>query len=167
MTMGNRIAVLKDGNLQQVGTPLEVYEGPRNLFVAQFIGSPPMNFLDAQVGEGGRTLQGKAFQLPVPAAWQAAAASAVGRRVKVGVRPEHLIGPGSQANGPTAPLELGVEIIETLGNELVVHGRVGEELLVWKQDPHRPSAVGDRVPVQLELDAMHLFDAQTEQRLGA
>ena len=68
MTMGHRIAVLKDGDLQQVGTPLEVYETPANLFVAQFIGTPPMNFVAATIGDGGATLAAAKFTLPVPAA---------------------------------------------------------------------------------------------------
>jgi multiple sugar transport system ATP-binding protein len=167
MTMGHRIAVLKDGKLQQVGTPLEVYERPQNLFVAQFIGSPPMNFLGARIAEGGRSLEGNGFTLAVPTPWQAAAAAGPGRRVSIGVRPEHVLGPGSAPRGPAAPLGLAVEIVETLGDELVVHGRIGEDLVVWKQDPHRPPAIGEQVPVQLELDALHLFDTQTEQRLGA
>jgi multiple sugar transport system ATP-binding protein len=167
MTMGHRIAVLKDGDLQQVGTPIEVYDRPANLFVAQFIGSPPMNFLGAELADGGRTLRGAAFAIPVPAAWQAAAAASAGRRVNVGIRPEHVLEPARAARGQSAPLELIVEIVETLGDELVVHGRIGDDLLVWKQDPHRPAALGDRIQVQVELDAVHLFDAQTEQRLGS
>jgi multiple sugar transport system ATP-binding protein len=69
--------------------------------------------------------------------------------------------------GQAAPLELEVEIVETLGDELVVHGRIGDDIVVFKQDPHRPPALGDKVRVQLELEAMHLFDAQTELRLAA
>src|SRR5512143_626747 len=66
MTMGHRIAVMKDGKLQQVGTPLDVYEKPQNVFVATFIGTPPMNFLKATLGEGGATLAGPKFSIPVP-----------------------------------------------------------------------------------------------------
>src|SRR6185369_2211294 len=74
MTMGSRIAVLSAGALQQVGTPLEVYEHPVNVFVAQFIGTPPMNFVSATIGPRGETLESTAFKLPMPAAWRAAAA---------------------------------------------------------------------------------------------
>jgi len=166
MTMGHRIAVLKDGRLQQVGRPIEVYERPANLFVAQFIGTPPMNFLHAEVRQGGARLAGAAFDLPVPEAWRAGAAQG-GGRVVMGIRPEHVLEPGRAARGLSAPLPLTVEIVETLGDELVVHGRIGEDVVVYRQDPHRPPALGEQVTVQLELEAMHLFGEATQQRLAA
>jgi multiple sugar transport system ATP-binding protein len=167
MTMGHRIAVLKDGDLQQVGTPIEVYDQPANLFVAQFIGTPPMNFLHAAVGEGGGRLGSDGFALQVPPGWRASTAGKDGMKVVVGIRPEHVVEPGRSPRGQTAPLELEVEIVETLGDELVVHGRIGEDIVVFKQDPHRAPSLGEKVRVQLELEAMHLFDSQTELRLAA
>jgi multiple sugar transport system ATP-binding protein len=167
MTMGHRIAILKDGKLQQVGSPIEVYDRPGNLFVANFIGTPPMNFLHATLGEGGATLTGAAFSLAVPAGWRTATAGRAGQKVVMGIRPEHVLEPGRATRGESAPLELSVEIVETLGDELVVHGRIGEDVVVFKQDPHRPPAVGDKARVLVELDAMHLFDEKSELRLAA
>jgi len=166
MTMGHRIAVLRDGKLQQVGSPLEVYEHPANAFVAQFIGTPPMNVVRGVVAGGGTRVELGAFSLPLSARHRATLAGVDGRRVIVGLRPENVLAPGRTARGETARVPLEVEIVETLGDELVVHGKAGEETLVFRQDPHRPLAPGDRVEVALELDALHLFDASTELRVA-
>jgi multiple sugar transport system ATP-binding protein len=166
MTMGHRIAVLHAGKLQQVGAPLELYERPANLFVAAFLGTPGMNFCKATVGEGGRRLMGQGFTLPVVARLQPALAGRDGARLVIGVRPENVIPPGGKARGETVPLPVTVEIVEPLGDEMVVHAKLGQENLVFKQDPHRPTASGDAFDVGVELDALHLFDAETERRLG-
>jgi multiple sugar transport system ATP-binding protein len=163
MTMGHRIAIMNAGILQQVGTPLEVYERPENVFVANFIGTPPMNFVRATV-EGGK-LVARAFELPLPPAAADALAARAGQPVIAGVRPENVVEDGRAARGPTAPLELEVELVETLGNEVVVHGSRGEDTIAFKMDPHHPPALGDRVKVQVELDKLHLFDAGTEKRI--
>ena len=167
MTMGHRIAVLHGGKLQQVGAPLEVYERPANLFVAAFIGSPPMNFVRATVKDGGARLQAGAFSLPVPGALRTAAAALDGRPVVLGIRPENVLAPGRAApGGAAAPVEATVDIVETLGDEVVVHSRAGDDVLVFKEDPHRTPEIGARVTVQVDLGALHLFDAATERRLA-
>jgi multiple sugar transport system ATP-binding protein len=163
MTMGHRIAILNVGKLQQVGTPLEVYEQPANLFVAAFIGSPPMNFIRARLAEGGARLDGGAFSIPTPAAARARGAGVV----VAGIRPENVLPPhGRPARGEVAPVETTVEIVETLGDEVIVHSRAGEHALVYKEDPHRAPAPGEKVTVHLDLAALHLFDAATEERLA-
>jgi len=143
MTMGHRIAVMKDGDLKQVATPLECYERPANLFVAGFIGTPPMSFVPARIGDGGEVLEAAGFELPVPQAVPA---------------------PG---RGDTLRLAGGVEIVEPVGHEVIVHARVGDDLLVAKVDPHRAPRMGDRVELALELGALHVFDAETEERLAS
>jgi len=165
MTMGHRIAVMKDGRLQQVGTPLEVYERPANLFVANFIGTPPMNFFDAVVRDGGGRLEAGAFALPAPERQRPLLTKRDGRKVVVGVRPENLLEIGKPARGVTATIALEVEIVEPLGHEVVLHGRAGEDLIVAKLDPSHVPAPGDRVDVAVELDALHFFDPETEKRL--
>jgi multiple sugar transport system ATP-binding protein len=149
-----------------VGAPLELYERPANLFVAAFIGMPPMSFFPATVGPGAAALSCKGFSLPVPARLKAALAGRDGAKVVVGVRPENVVGEGRAPRGEAAPLEVTVEIAEPLGDEVVVHARVGEEPLVFKQDPHRSAEIGARLTVQVELDALHLFDAASQLRLG-
>jgi multiple sugar transport system ATP-binding protein len=165
MTMGHRIAVMKDGKLQQLGTPLEVYERPANVFVAQFIGTPPMNFLKATLSADGRTLQGKGFALPVPASLAPAVAGRAGQPVTVGLRPEHLVEAGRPLRGESAPLELVVEMIEPLGDQVIAHARLGDELLTCKLEAHRLAEIGSTLSARVELDALHLFDGATEKRL--
>ena len=167
MTMGHRIAILKDGDLYQCGTPLQVYEKPENVFVATFIGTPPMNFFTAEVSSDGGELQHPSFRLPVPEAWQAAVRQKAGRKVLTGVRPENLREQGAPRRGPTASLRVDVEVVEPLGHEVLVHGRVGDDLLVAKVDPHRTPRMGEPLDLVIELDQLHLFDSETELRLVA
>ena len=169
MTMGQRIAVMRAGALQQVGTPLEVYERPANLFVAGFIGTPPMNLMSGTVADGGAAVATSGFLLPLPERWHAAAAAlGEGRKVVIGVRPENVREAGrAGAGGAGLPLTARVEFIEALGHEVVVHGRVGEDVLIAKVDPHRAPEMGAEMPLVVDLDAVHLFDAASEQRLAA
>ena len=165
MTMGDRIAILNDGDLQQVGTPLEVYEQPSNRFVATFIGTPPMNFLEATVAEDGTRLRGRGFELPVPQSLRPGAAGQDGRDVLVGIRPENLTA-GMAVRGETAPLTLDVEVVEPLGHEVLVHGKLHDNLLVAKVDPYQNPPVGQPLTLDVALDRLHLFDPDTESRLA-
>jgi multiple sugar transport system ATP-binding protein len=167
MTMGHRIAVMKDGKIQQVGTPLEIYGRPENLFVANFIGTPPMNFLPATLAEGGNTLTGKGFSLPVPTSLRSLTAGKDGRKIVVGIRPENILDPSDTARGETARLSGDVEVVEPLGDQAMIHVRVGDEVLVYPVEPHAMPEMGDRAELVLELDKLHLFDAETERRLAA
>jgi multiple sugar transport system ATP-binding protein len=164
MTMGHRIAVMKDGRLQQVGTPLELYDRPANLFVANFIGTPPMNVGRAVLGPD--RIEASKFWVPLPEKHRGAAASRAGGRVAWGLRPENILGPEAEPRGASWKLPVEVEILEPLGHEVIVHGRIGDDILVFKLDPHRMPKIGDRIEVRLELDQLHLFDAETELRLG-
>lgn len=165
MTMGQRIALMKDGKIQQVGAPLAIYARPENLFVANFIGTPPMNFFRATLRDGGATLAAASFSLPVPAALRAAAAGKEGKKVVVGIRPENLVSPAENPRGPT--LRVCVEVAEPLGDEVIVHGRIGEEPVVAKLPPDRAPEAGETLDLAVELDLLHLFDAETERRLAA
>ena len=167
MTMGQRIAVMKDGKIQQVGTPLEIYGRPENLFVANFIGTPPMNFLQATLADGGKTLSGKGFSLPVPDSLRTLTAGADGRKVIVGIRPEHILHPSATARGETSRLSGKVEVVEPLGDKAIIHVRVGDDVLVYPVEPHVMPQMGDQAELVLELDQLHLFDAATERRLAA
>jgi multiple sugar transport system ATP-binding protein len=166
MTMGSRIAILNKGKLQQVGAPLEVYERPANAFVAQFIGTPPMNFFRGTLADKGARVATGSFSIPVPSELRQATAARDGRKVTAGLRPEHVLPPGRETRGESSKVEITVEIVETLGDELVVHARVGDDTLIYKEDAHRTPEIGDKVTVQLELSKLHLFDAETEVRLG-
>ena len=153
MTMGHRISVMKDGRIQQVGTPLEVYDHPANVFVAQFIGTPPMNFFDGVVN--GDRLEGASFSLPLPAG----RAVRNGQKLRAGIRPEHL-------TRGTAKVPVVVELVEPIGHESVVHGRAGNDVLVATFDVHTMPRVGETIDLLVDVEKLHLFDAETEQRLG-
>ena len=131
----------------QVGTPLEVYEQPENIFVATFIGTPPMNFFKARIAGGGKQprIGATPTSLPVPEVWRGAAHAADGREILVGIRPENLLDAGAPGRGATAPLSFDVEVVEPLGHEVLVHGRLGDDLLV-RQGRSAPHPEGRRVP---------------------
>jgi multiple sugar transport system ATP-binding protein len=167
MTMGHRIAVMKEGKLQQLGTPLEVYERPANVFVAQFIGSPPMSFVTAMLSANGESIEGEGFKLPVPQSLRPVTAGKAGRKLKVGIRPDNIVAPSATARGQTAPLEVKVDLVEPLGNEVIVHSHLAENSIVFRLPPQHTPETGAKMQVSVELDALHLFDAETEQRLSA
>jgi multiple sugar transport system ATP-binding protein len=167
MTMGDRIAVMSKGELQQVGTPLEVYEQPSNLFVASFIGTPPMNFVPATLTDGGTAIAASGFKMPVPEAFRAAATGQDGRKVVLGIRPENVREAARDGGNATVPVTAKVEFVEPLGHEVIVHGRVGDDLLVAKVDPHRSPQLDSQISLVIEAQACHLFDAATEKRLGS
>jgi multiple sugar transport system ATP-binding protein len=86
--------------------------------------------------------------------------------VVVGIRPENVVEAGRRTRGATAPLELTVELVETLGDEVVIHGSVGSDQIAFKMDPHNPPQFGGKVSALVEVDRIHLFDAETEKRIA-
>jgi multiple sugar transport system ATP-binding protein len=125
-----------------------------------------MTVFRAKVSSDGAALVHPAFTLPVPESARAALAGVEGREIEVGIRPENLMEPGRAVSGPTGRIPLEVELVEPLGHEVVVHGRVGEDAITAKLAPTRVPAVGSRLEVVAELDALHLFDPQSEARLN-
>jgi len=167
MTMGTRIAVMKEGKIQQIGEPLEIYDRPANLFVAGFVGTPPMNFLPARVGRGrGETLDGSGFSLPVPPELRGSQDLSSGTDVVVGIRPEnlHRLGAGSRPEGPRLPLV--ADVVEPLGDEVIVHARLEDTVVICKLGPRESPLVGERFDARVDLDRLHVFDAATGQRLA-
>ena len=166
MTMGNRIAVMNQGKIQQLGTPLDLYDHPSNVFVATFIGTPPMNLIQTTVSEGGSKLSTSKYVLPVPQSLRNLTQGKDGQKIIIGIRPENILDVDRPARGETTRLPAEVEIAEPLGHEVVVHARIGDDLIVAKLDPHHIPRMGDKVELIIELETMHLFDAGTEKRLS-
>jgi multiple sugar transport system ATP-binding protein len=162
MTMGHRVAILNAGKLQQVGTPIEVYARPANMFVAQFIGTPQMSFLPAIVQDAA--LHGDGYSLPLPPALRQLVNA--GDKVIVGIRPEHLLSATAGLSPDVGRLDSVVELTEPLGDEVIVHGRAGAQSLVFKTGPDHLPDVGAKIPLAVELSSLHLFDAATERRLN-
>ncbi|ADU52093.1 carbohydrate ABC transporter ATP-binding protein, CUT1 family [Thermaerobacter marianensis DSM 12885] len=178
MTLGDRIAVMRDGKLQQVATPREIYARPANVFVASFIGSPPMNFVRGVVERGdgevrfagaGLTCRLEGELAEAAAAYLAGggAGSAAGsREVLLGVRPEHIHArPADAADGAGAHMVATVEVVEPLGAETFVYVAAGSVALTVRVDPRLAVRPGDRLALTLDAEHLHLFDAATEQSL--
>jgi multiple sugar transport system ATP-binding protein len=152
MTMGDRIAVMNGGILQQVGTPSEIYDHPANLFVAGFIGSPTMNFVPVSIQDGRVRASGFEARLPkaVP-----------GTRATLGFRPEAVTDRVENGNA----LEMVVEVVERLGSDQFLYGTVGGDALTARVDPRMHVSVGETVKLGLDTRSLHLFDAESEAAL--
>lgn len=165
MTMGDRIAVLSAGELQQIDPPRVLYDEPRNVFVAGFIGSPSMNFFDATLvkEEGNLFLDTGDFRAKVPASRTKTYTNYVGRRVIFGVRPEHIHAVNfTPPNIMEAPLEGTVEVVELLGHELHLYVNTGSRSLVAIVDTRSAPHIGNKVGLVMDMGHIHLFDKETE-----
>lgn len=172
--MGHRICVLRPcgsdpgvGNLTQVGTPMEIYDTPANLFTARFMGTPRMNVVPAKITDDGNDVYFFGHRLHVPLQLREVARRNRGRDVMLGIRSEH-IGAADEVDWEGSSSIAGrVEITEPLGHEVIVHFESHGQTLSARLRSHaslpRP---GDPITLQVKSDAMHLFDPATEQRLS-
>jgi len=163
MTLGQRIVVLKDGVIQQIDTPMALYDRPANLFVAGFLGSPAMNVLRGtlQRTDSGYAVQDTGLTAPlgqarIDQAW-------VGKAIAVGVRPEHL---QPAAAGDATAFEAMIDGIEPVGNEIFVNMTSGGQPLVMRVAPQALPPVGEPIRVAIHPQGLHFFDAQTGERLN-
>ena len=161
MTLGDRIAVMKDGVIQQYESPKQTYDFPSNQFVAGFIGSPAMNFLAAKAAsENGQiVLNGPGFRLALPAE---RAKAGLPSNVVVGVRPEDLDGPASDN---VDAISINVTVTEQLGHTLLVYGHVGDDQIVASLDPHRHVEINSDIHLKVNLNTLHVFDPETQDTL--
>ena len=162
MTLGDRVVIMREGRIQQIGTPLQVYGRPANKFVAGFIGAPAMNFIDVTVHNeaGATTVEAAGLRLTVRDADARALAAYGGRRVILGERPEHLVlGEGA----PGTSFDARVEVVEQLGSEILLETRVGSHgITVARVAAETPIAAGDQVRLSAQLGRLHFFDPNTE-----
>ena len=169
MTMGDRIVVLNGGFIQQVDTPQNLYDNPCNVFVAGFIGSPQMNFLDANINKDGKGyfLEIGNDKLYIPAAKENDELSGyIGRSVKLGIRPENINDDaGFVAANEDSAISTTVEVRELMGNEVYLYLRYNDAILTARVAPTTSSKTGDSVKVSLDMDKAHLFDAETEEAI--
>jgi len=191
MTMGDRVAVLRDGELQQLATPQELYESPTNLFVGSFIGSPPMNLYEAEISGPATglvlSLGSQRLALPADAGQRRPGlVASAAREIVLGIRPEHLTITAAGEAGAGPALGAVVELVELLGNESLVHFSTDARTVrnragVWtadatthgeiagavaaegvaRVDPRVPVAVGDRVSLAVDVGRVSFFDAET------
>jgi multiple sugar transport system ATP-binding protein len=155
MTMGQRIAVMSMGLLQQVGTPQELYDTPRNRFVAGFIGSPSMNFMELPLSDGGATVANDGVSFPIPETYRGAVTGA-GDRVVAGFRPEHLeLG---DVEGEVGTVQGTADVVEYLGNEELLHVSVGDADIVAIVDSAHRVRPGDVVNLKVPVGKLQLFE---------
>jgi multiple sugar transport system ATP-binding protein len=200
MTMGDRVAVLRGGALQQLAAPQELYESPTNLFVASFIGSPAMNLYEATVaGPADRLVLSLGSQkLALPADFaqhRSDLAAAAGRKLMIGIRPEHLTvaSPDGADVARQRTLSVQAELVESLGNESLLHFSTDARMVrnrsgvftadpgihasgdiagasategVARLDPRVAIAVGDRLDLAVDVDRLHVFDPETGETIG-
>jgi multiple sugar transport system ATP-binding protein len=162
MTMGQRIAVMSQAKLRQVGAPQDLYDHPNDKFVAGFIGSPSMNFIPVSLEGTGDSavLKADGIEIPLPAAFRQGVGATTGRDLIVGVRPEHLdVVP---TGGETASVQSKADVVEYLGNEELLHVQAAGIDIVAVVSSERQVRPGDVVALHIPLDKMHLFDAETE-----
>ena len=173
MTMGDRICVMKDGNIMQVAAPLELYNHPQNLFVAGFIGSPPMNFFKGTVKRAGNHLdfvetnpKGTPITVQLGEALAAKAAAYIDKPVVLGIRPEDVRDSLTLTTpDPAHTVEVTVEVSEPMGAETYLYLDTGAHSFIARVRPTDRFEVNEKVKVTLRMDSAHLFDAATEQVL--
>ncbi len=174
MTMGSRIAVMKDGNLQQIDTPQNLYNAPSNTFVGGFIGSPSMNLFEARLmpGDSGYELMADvgAFQVPVPQERVAPYRPYLNRPVILGIRPENIHDPVYTPAGiRQTSVRAKVTVTEMMGHEVIVYLETPAEQpqeFLARVDPRTRIKVGDAVQLALDINAIHLFDPETQLRIA-
>ena len=150
MTMGDRIAIMNGGILQQVGTPGEVYDHPANLFVAGFIGTPTMNFVPVTTTDS--TAKASGFEAKLPK-------SVAAGKGTLGFRPEALT---DRPSADGSNLQMKVDVVERLGSDQYLYGQVGSDQVTARVDPRMKVAPGDTAQLGLDTRSIHLFDAESE-----
>ncbi|HEY8416417.1 MAG TPA: ABC transporter ATP-binding protein [Limnochordales bacterium] len=164
MTMADRVAVMRAGVIEQLSTPMELYERPVNLFVASFIGDPPMNLvrMEYRTSAGAPQLTNADLTVPLPASARAGLERASSKEVVLGVRPEDVRLSTEPADGMPAGQ---VYMLEPLGRDTLVDVRIGQQPIRALVPGGAAVKVGDRVWLQWDPDRLHVFDARTEARL--
>jgi multiple sugar transport system ATP-binding protein len=167
MTLGNRIAILKDGVLQQIDTPAEVYAKPANVFVAGFIGSPSMNFFNARITpvDGGAQVIGDGLRIDLPSEIVARTGRYNGREVILGIRPEDIHDGSHAAPNGGPPAFANVDVVEHMGSENFVHLTSGECSFVARVDRAVDPRPGDMLPIMVDAQRIRLFDPVTEEAI--
>lgn len=168
MTMGTRIVVMKDGIIQQVDTPQNLYDKPCNEFVAGFIGSPQMNFINATVAKSGSDyfLKFDKYDIKLPVSKTANLESYVGKEVVCGIRPENVHDePEFLEKETDGIIEANVDVTELMGAEIYLYLSITGIPITARVEPYSKAKPGDTIKVALDLQKIHIFDKETEQTI--
>ncbi len=165
MTMGERIVVMKDGLSQQIDTPLKLYQQPLNKFVAGFMGTPPMNFIETELVHEGNAywLEEGHFRIKLPDDYKELVKDYMGKKLTLGIRPEDIYDKLLyKESAPENTIKITVEVVEPLGSELLVYFSTGKSQIVARLEPRSEVKVNQDVEMVLDLSKIHLFDIETE-----
>ncbi|WP_434512725.1 ABC transporter ATP-binding protein [Desulfitobacterium sp. AusDCA] len=167
MTMGDRIVVMKDGFIHQVDTPMNLYDHPKNMFVAGFIGSPSMNFLKIKVVEdqGHYYLETPAFRLQALDEQKAKLAPYVGKEIVFGIRPEDIYDDNFVTNHPEWSFKVEIDVVEPMGSENYVHFSVNETNITARFEATSRAQVAKPLQIAFDLQTAHYFDPDTQESL--
>ena len=167
MTMATRIVVMKDGYIQQVGKPKEIYDYPNNIFVGGFIGTPPMNFVNGTFTSKGTFKVGDVeIELPKPHVDLLKNKGYENQEVILGIRPEHISDKQIELDAnPQTTFTFDVEVAELLGSETIVYTNLHNQRLIAKVDARADLKIGSKVELALKVNYCHFFDKETEQRI--
>ncbi|MCK5803760.1 MAG: sn-glycerol-3-phosphate ABC transporter ATP-binding protein UgpC [Lentisphaeria bacterium] len=163
MTMGDRIVVMKDGLIQQVAAPTDLYDNPANAFVAGFIGTPPMNFFDVTITKenGTLTLKEDTFELTVPPAWKELLEPYTDKGVTFGLRPEDVGSLTAEGIEGAPKITADIEVVEPMGAETYLYMNTGKNDFIARVDSHRLCHVGEKLDLAVTLSKAHVFDKET------
>lgn len=165
MTMGDKIVIMKDGVVNQIDTPLNLYNTPVNKFVAGFIGSPSMNFIDGKiVNNGGLEFvsDDKALVLPIPKEKHAELKSYNDQEIILGIRPEDIHAKVSDASKTLSPVDVKLEVVEPMGNEIFIYFNISGTEIISRVGAMEPPSPGSKMTFYLDLEKIHFFDKQSE-----
>jgi len=167
MTMATRIVVMKDGWIQQVGAPKEIYDFPNNMFVAGFIGTPPMNFIKGKFTEEGTFVTGDySIVVPKPKADLLRQKGYENKEVVLGIRPEHITDKPLEIEvNANSTFEFTVDVAELLGSETLIYTDLNKQKLVAKVDARADLKMGSKVTLAFKMEHCHFFDPETEERI--
>ena len=166
MTMATRIVVMKDGVVQQIGTPKEVYDLPENIFVGGFIGSPAMNFLNVKLGDGHATLGHTIIKIPEGKMKILREQNYVGKDIILGIRPEDIHDEllFIESSSDTA-FEATIDVAELMGAETYLHSTIADQEFIARVDSRSDVKNGQKLQLAFDMNKAHFFDVETEKRI--
>ena len=171
MTMGDTIVVMKDGIIQQVDSPNKIYNSPANMFVAEFVGNPKMNFIDVDVIETDEstvslTFQGYKIELSKSQGRLVKDNNCIGKKLVLGIRPEDInVSMSSSKLLKNKEIEAKVDVTEMMGSDIFIYFRIGTEDIVARTNANKLIKSGDNIRVLFDVDKIHLFNKQTEEAI--
>ena len=167
MTLGDRIVVMNEGEIQQIGAPLVIYDRPANRFVAGFIGTPPMNFMEGMLsgGDGQIAFEEGSTSIPMSRRLSGRLGPYVGKNVIFGIRPEDVYERREDMEGEMTTVKTTVEVVEPLGDEMILYLKTPAHEFLGKVRSHADVKDGMSLDVMLDLNKVHIFDAETGENL--